>query len=138
MAERNVSYAPGVAIPLAVGVGQILYGGTDQDVSLSALPSAPAVGAHTVRIRGTLVVTTATTGAITIGCLRGQGTGGAAVSQAVVTAGAVGIGGVVPFEFVDTAPTLAANQNSLNYTVTLLSAATAGVGNLTTEIEEVN
>lgn len=138
MAERNAEYTAAVAIPLAVGVGQILYGGTDADVSLASLPTAPVVGARTVRIRGTLVVTTATTGAITIGCLRGQGTGGSAVSQAVVTPGAVGIGGVVPFEFTDTAPTPAANQNGLNYTITLLSAATAGVGNLTTEIEEVN
>jgi hypothetical protein len=138
MAERNVSYTAGVAIPLAVGVAQLLYGGADSDTSIASLPSAPSVGAHTVRIRGTLVVTTATTGVVTIGCVRGQTTAGSAVSQAVITSALVGVGGVVPFEFVDLSPSLAANGNSLNYAITLLSAAGAGVGNLTTEIEEVN
>jgi hypothetical protein len=60
------------------------------------------------------------------------------VSQAVITSALVGGGGVVPFEFVDLTPSLAANGNSLNYAITLLSAAGAGAGNLTTEIEEVN
>jgi hypothetical protein len=133
MAERNVNFATGVAIPLAEAVELTLYGSVDADTSLASLPTVPVVGARTVRIRGTLVVTTATTGAVTIRCRQGQGIAGATVQAPVITA-ALPIGSAVPFEFVDAAPVLPA----LNYSITLLSAATAGVGNITAEIEEVN
>lgn len=135
MAEHNTAFASGVAVPLAEGVGLALYGsGADQDLALSSLPTNTQSGARVVHVRGTLVLTTATTGAVTIRLRQGAGVAGAVVQGPVIAPGAQAIGAVIPFEFIDIN---AASLPSLNYTVTLLSAATAGVGNITAEIEDV-
>jgi hypothetical protein len=135
MAETVKAFASAVAFPTAETVGLLLYGSIDQDTALSALPTAPQIGARTVRIRGTLVVVAApTTGPITIICRRGQTTAGTQVQNSVISA-AIAIGQPVPFEFVDTAPVLPA----LNYAITVTTAAGgAGTYNITAELEEVN
>lgn len=134
MAERNVSFANGVTIPLAIGSVLSLYGSTDQDTSLANLPTAPAVGARTVRIRGTVTVVGAPGGAVTVTVKQGQGTGGATVGQPTITSGTPAAGAAIPFEVVDSAPALP----GLNYSVCLTTATSTGTANVVGEIEEVN
>jgi hypothetical protein len=139
MAERNTEFAVAVTIPVAIANVLSLYGGTDQDVSLASLPSAPSVGAHTVRIRGTVLITAAPGGPVTVTVKQGQGTGGATVQVPIVNgAAAPVVGQAIPFEVVDVAPSIAANQNGLNYSVCLTTTTSTGTADVTAEIEEVN
>lgn len=133
MAETVKNFASAATFPAAEAVALLLYGSVDQDTSVSSLPTAPAVGARTVRIRGTLVVIGAATTSITINCRRGQTVAGTQVQNSVVSA-VVAVGSSVPFEFVDTAPLLPA----LNYAITLTTGAASGTYNITAEMEEVN
>jgi hypothetical protein len=133
MAERVVNFANGVTVPAAEGSILALYGSMDQDTSLSSLPTAPAVGAHTVRIRGTLTFTSAPAGTVILRVRQGAGTGGAAVDLSEFNGTGV-IGSVLPFECVDTAPILPA----LNYTITAVSSSGTPTANIVAEIEEVN
>lgn len=138
MSERLAFFTPvAVTTGTAETVIASCYGSMDQDTSIASLPTAPAVGARTVRIRGTVtVVTTGTAAAgITIRVRQGQGTGGAVVQQPAISSAATpAVGTVFPFEIIDTAPALPA----LNYSVTVSGYTAAGTVFVTGEIEEVN
>lgn len=137
MAERNTAFAVGASTGTAATSILALYGSADADSSLSSLPTVPQVGARTIRIRGTVLVTAAGTaaGGATVTVRQGQGAAGAVVGQPTVTAAATpAVGTAIPFEVIDAAPALPA----LNYSVVISGYTVAGTVNVTAEIEEVN
>lgn len=137
MAERLVAQSSVVSIGTAEAVALLLYGSADVDPSLSALPTVSVIGAHTIRIRGTLIIQgTLPTGNVTVNCRRGQTTAGTLVPGSIVVPAPTVAGQPVPFEFWDIAPALPA----LNYAITTVAATTAGSATniVIAEIEEVN
>jgi hypothetical protein len=79
-----------------------------------------------VRIRGIAWVT-GNASILTLTLLRGVGTGGTQVLQALVQAGAAAVGVPVPFEWVDNAPTGLSYTIVGNASVTTVASAIANV-----------
>jgi hypothetical protein len=122
--EQEPVLVTGVALTAATPalLAGLLVPGQNANYSLSnpqsqnnpALISCPF---KIVRVRGIAWVT-GTASILTLTLLRGVGTGGAQVLQALVQAGAAAVGVPVPFEFVDIAPT------GLNYTLVANASVT--------------
>jgi|SRR5215471_2784672 len=137
MAESQKTFVPSAAnnIPTVETVLTVLTGSTDQDTSLASLPSAPIAGCRAVRIRASLMITSAPGGALTVRIRAGNGTGGALIPAGVslLTAAAPAAGTPIQFETWDTAPVA-----PLVYSVTVQTATSAGACFAICEIEEVN
>jgi hypothetical protein len=132
MGERSTQFANGVVLPVANTVLLVATASTVQNASLAALPSLDLPGARAVRVRGSVVVTAATGGIVTVNVYRGNSTAGVLLGT-FVSPGVSAIGTVVPFELVDTAP-----AQTLQYAISESSVTSAGTGNVIAETEAVN